>query len=272
MKPQVFVYSAAVLYGISTLHYLLYLIFQKEKLAVVGLYSARFGFLTNLAALILLVLNGGGASLFTPKGAFLLLGISVVSVFLYYSTKHRLSLSGAFLMPWATVSLLVASFSSGTPKVELPVGTVGMVHIVSAFLGYSAFIFAGVLSVIYLIFERHLKKKKFSVFFHKLPSLSLLETVIYRAITVGFMFITVSMFAGAVWSERLFGTYWSWHPKQVATLISWFVYAGVIHLYLYGNWKGKRLCYLSLAGLSVIMLNFIGVNLLSSKDIHSFKG
>ncbi|WP_456436450.1 cytochrome C assembly family protein [Thermovibrio ammonificans] len=272
MSPEVLIYSTAVLYAISTVHYLLYLIFQKEKLAVVGLYSARVGFLTNLAAVVALVVKAGAISLFTPKGAFLLLGISVVTVFLYFSTKHRLSLSGAFLMPWATVSLIVASLASGTPKVVLPVGTVGMVHIVTAFLGYSAFIFAAVLSVIYLIFERHLKKKKFSVFFHKLPSLNLLESVIYHAITVGFMFITVSMFAGAVWSERLFGTYWSWHPKQVATLISWFVYAGIIHLYLYGNWKGKRLCYLSLAGLSVIMLNFIGVNLLSSKDIHSFKG
>ncbi|MEO2083267.1 MAG: cytochrome c biogenesis protein CcsA, partial [Desulfurobacteriaceae bacterium] len=128
-----------------------------------------------------------------------------------------------------------------------------------------------VLSIIYLIFDKHLKKKKFSIFFHKLPSLSLVESVIYHSITVGFFFITVSMFAGAVWSQKLFGTYWSWHPKQIMTLITWFVYAGIIHLYLYGNWKGKRLCQLSIAGLILIVINFVGINLLS-RDIHSFKG
>ena len=272
MEPKVFIYTSAVLYAVSTLHYLLYLIFRKDKLAVVGLYSARFGFLTNLIGALLLLFKGGAQTLFTPKGAFLIFALTLVSVFLYFSTKHRLSLSGAFLMPWATLFSVLASVSSGVPKVELPVGIVGVIHIVSAFLGYSAFMFSALLSVIYLIFERHLKKKKFSVFFFKLPSLTKLESVIYHSITVGFVFITFSMFVGAVWSEELFGTYWSWHPKQVATLISWFTYAGIIHLYLYGNWKGKRICYLSILGFSIILLNFLGVNLLSKKDVHSFKG
>ncbi|RKQ63537.1 ABC-type uncharacterized transport system permease subunit [Thermovibrio guaymasensis] len=272
MEPKAFIYTSAVLYGVSAFHYLLYLLFRKEKLAVVGLYSARFGFLTNLFGLLLEVFNGGTVTLFTPKGAFLIFSLTLVSVFLYFSTKHKLSLSGAFLMPWATLFSILSCVSSGAPKTELPVGIVGVVHIVSAFFGYSAFMFSAILSVIYLIFERHLKRKKFSIFFFKLPSLTKLESIIYTSITVGFVFITISMFVGAVWSEELFGTYWSWHPKQVATLISWFTYAGIIHLYLYGNWKGKRICYLSILGFSIILLNFLGVNLLSKKDVHSFKG
>jgi ABC-type transport system involved in cytochrome c biogenesis permease subunit len=272
MNQEVFSYTTSVLYGVSALHYLLYLLFKKEKLAAVGLYSARFGFLTNLVALALLVVGSGTSSLFTPKGAFTVFSLSLVSVFLYFSTRHRLSLSGAFLMPWATLFSVLASVTSGAPKAAMPVGAVGLVHIISAFLGYSAFMFSALISVIYLIFERHLKRKKFSIFFFKLPSLSLLETVVYHSIAVGFFFITLSMFVGAIWSEELFGTYWSWHPKQVATLISWFTYAGIIHLYLYGNWKGKRICYLSILGFSIILLNFFGVNLLSKKDVHSFKG
>ncbi len=271
MRPETFVYTTAVLYAVSSIHYLLFLVLKKEKLATVGLYAARFGFLVNLLAVVGVVFQSGAVALFTPRGAFLLLGISIVAVFLYFSTKHRLSLSGSFLMPWGAVSLIVASLASGIPKNIFPVGIIGIVHIVSAFLGYSAFIFSAVIAVIYLIFDSHLRKKKFSVFFHKLPSLSLLESVVYHSLTVGFMFITISMFAGAIWSEKLFGSYWAWHPKQVATLISWFVYAGIIHLYLYGEWKGKKLCYMSVFGVFVIMLNFLGINLVS-RDIHSFKG
>ncbi len=272
MEPKVFIYTSAVLYGVSTLHYLLYLNFKKDKLATVGLYSARFGFLTNLLGLVLLLLRGGAQVLFTPKGALLVFALTLVTVFLYFSTRHRLSLAGAFIMPWATLFTLLSSFLSGVPRIDLPVGTIGLIHIVSAFLGYSAFMFSALLSVIYLIFERHLKKKRFSIFFFKLPSLTKLESIIYHSITVGFVFITFSMFVGAVWSQKLFGTYWSWHPKQVATLISWFTYAGIIHLYLYGNWRGKRICYLSILGFSIILLNFLGVNLLSKRDVHSFKG
>ncbi len=272
MNIDSFVYTTAILYILSALHYLLFLILRKDKLATVGLYGARIGFLINLIAIIIFIGTGGGSSLFTERGAFLLLGISVVSVFLYFSTKHKLSISGAFLMPWAAVSLTVASVSSGIPKNIFPVGTTGVIHIISAFLGYSAFIFSAIISLLYLIFDRHLKKKKFSVFYHKLPSLSLLESIIYHSLTVGFMFITLSMFTGAIWSERVFGSYWSWHPKQVATLITWFIYAGIIHLYTYSNWRGKRLCYMSILGFLLIMLNFVGINFFSSKDVHSFKG
>ena len=271
MKVESFIYTTAFLYTVSTLHYLLFLALRKDKLATVGLYAARIGFLINLASIVLTVVGGGTAVLFTPRGAFLTLGISVVTVFLFFSTKHKLFLSGAFLMPWATVLLVASAFSSGVPKDVFPVGLTGVVHILSAFLGYSAFIFAAILSVIYLIFERHLKRKKFSVFFHKLPSLSLLESVIYHSIAVGFTFITVAMFAGAVWSEKVFGSFWSWHPKQVATLIAWFIYDGIIHLYLYGSWRGKRLCYMSIVGFLVILVDFVGINFLA-KDIHSFKG
>ncbi|WP_457678994.1 cytochrome C assembly family protein [Thermovibrio sp.] len=272
MEPKVFIYTCAVLYAISTLHYLLYLIFKKEKLAVVGLYSARFGFLTNLFGVVLLVLREGSDSLFTPKGAFSIFALTLVSVFLYFSTKHKLSLSGAFLMPWATLFSVLSSLTSGVVKSQIPVGAVGMLHIITAFLGYSSFMFSALTAVIYLISERHLKEKNFSIFFFKLPSLTKLEKIVYSSITVGFVFITISMFVGAVWSSKLFGTYWSWHPKQVATLISWFTYAGIIHLYLYGNWRGKRICYLSILGFSIILLNFFGVNFLSKRDVHSFKG
>ncbi|MEO2067931.1 MAG: cytochrome c biogenesis protein CcsA, partial [Desulfurobacteriaceae bacterium] len=109
-------------------------------------------------------------------------------------------------------------------------------------------------------------------FYHKTPSLTLLESVIYHSLTVGFTFITISMFAGALWSSKVFGTYWSWNPKEIATLITWFVYAGIIHLYIYKSFKGKRLCYMSILGFVIIMLNFVGINFFSSKDVHSFKG
>ncbi|MEO2068121.1 MAG: cytochrome C biogenesis protein, partial [Desulfurobacteriaceae bacterium] len=191
MSENSFTFATAILYILSTLHYLLFLILGKDKLATVGLYAARIGFLTNLIAIIFL-LKSESHSLFTEKGAFSLFGIGIVSIFLYFVSKHKLPLSGAFLMPWAGISLVIASISSGIPKDTFPVGIVGITHIISAFLGYSAFIFSAVISLIYIIFERNLKKKKFSLFYHKTPSLTLLESIVYHSLTVGFTFITIS--------------------------------------------------------------------------------
>ncbi|WP_457567548.1 cytochrome C assembly family protein [Desulfurobacterium sp.] len=261
--------TTLILYLLSTFHYLLFLTARKDKVAIVGLYASRIGFLTNGLFIALLILEKGSSVLFTPKGAFALLAISVISIFLYFSTKYRLHISGVFLTPWATLFMGISLFSKGIPRSVFPLGTVGTIHIVSAFLGYAAFLFSTIVAILYIILERQLKKKKFSIFYHKVPSLKLLENIIYKTITVGFTFITLSMFTGAIWSQKLFGTYWSWHPKQVATLITWFIYAAILHLYISGKWHGKKLCYLSIAGTILIMIDFIGINLLF-KGIHSF--
>jgi len=49
MKVESFIYTTDFLYTVSTLHYLLFLVLRKDKLATVGLYAARIGFLINLA-------------------------------------------------------------------------------------------------------------------------------------------------------------------------------------------------------------------------------
>ncbi|SNR62025.1 cytochrome C assembly family protein [Desulfurobacterium atlanticum] len=269
MTVNSFGFTTLILYLLSTLHYLLFLITKKDKIATVGLYASRIGFLTNLLFLTALIYTKGTAVLFTPKGVFALLSISTISVFLYFSTKYKLHISGAFLTPWAALFAGIATFSKGIPKDMFPIGIIGTIHIFSALTGYAAFMFSTIVSILYIILERQLKKKKFSVFYHKIPSLKLLENIIYSSISFGFMFITISMFTGAIWSAKLFGTYWSWDPKQVLTLITWFIYAAILHLYVTGKWNGKKLCYLSIGGTALVMINFIGVNI-AFKGVHSF--
>ncbi len=261
--------TTLVLYLLATLHYLLFLVTKKDKIAIVGLYASRIGFLTNLLFIGTLIAKKGSVVLFTPKGVFSLLSISTISVFLYFSTKYKLHISGIFLTPWAALFSGIAVFSKGIPKDMFPVGVIGTTHIFSALTGYAAFMFSTIVSLLYLILDKQLKKKKFSIFYHKIPSLKLLENIIYNSITFGFTFITVSMFTGAIWSAKLFGTYWSWDPKQVLTLITWFIYAAILHLYISGKWNGKKLCYLSVVGTVLVMINFVGVNLIF-KGVHSF--
>ncbi len=261
--------TAFALYTLSAVHYLLLLVKGKDSVGKVGLYSARIGFVVNLIFLLLILVDQSTSVLFTKKGAFSLFSISTVSVFLYFSTKHKIPVIGPFMMPWASLFMGIAAFSSGIPKMAFPVGVSGTVHILSAFIAYASFIFSAFASIVYLVLDFQLKRKTISIFYHKVPSLPLMESIVYKSLAIGFTFITLSMFAGAVWSQKLFGTYWSWHPKQVATLISWFIYASILHLYVSGKWKGKRICYLSLIGVVLLTVDFLGVNLIS-KDVHSF--
>ncbi len=261
--------ATSILYGLSAFHYLLFLIVKKDKIAVVGLYSARIGFLANLLALTILIIRNGTEIFFTPRASFLLFSLSMVSVFLYFASKHKLSVSGAFLMPWAFGSSFLSLLTRGVPQLNFSVGFIGSTHIITASLGYACFAFSALVSLIYLVFSRQLKRGRFSVFYLKVPSLALLESVSYKSMVIGFAFITVAILAGSLWSKELFNAYWLWHPKQISTLLSWFIYAVIVHLYLHKGYRGKRFCYLSIGAFILILIGFLGVNLFSKGDVHS---
>ena len=104
-----------------------------------------------------------------------------------------------------------------------------VIHTVVAFLGYASFAVAFGAAIIYLMQERFLKRRKIGGLFQRLPSLDTLDEINYRCLTFGFPLLTVAIISGAIWAETAWGTYWSWDPKETWSLITWFVYAALLH-------------------------------------------
>jgi len=103
----------------------------------------------------------------------------------------------------------------------------------------------------------------------QLPSLMVLEEVMYRAISVGFAFFTVATILGALWAAEAWGSYWSWDPKETWALIVWLNYAAWLHLRLIGGIRGAMLAWWALVGLLVTTFAFLGVNIFLS-GLHSY--
>ena len=96
-----------------------------------------------------------------------------------------------------------------------------------------------------------------------------LDSLSYRTITVGFLMLTVGIVSGAVWANEAWGSYWSWDPKETWALICWLVYAAYLHTRLSRGWQGRRPALVSVVGLVVIAVCYIGVNLLGI-GLHSY--
>jgi ABC-type transport system involved in cytochrome c biogenesis permease subunit len=80
---------------------------------------------------------------------------------------------------------------------------------------------------------------------------------LYPAMT----FLGIGIFVGAIWANVSWGTYWGWDPKEVWALITFMVYAAVLHqdsLPLFKNPLWYHL-YIAIAFFTVIMTYF-GVN------------
>jgi cytochrome c-type biogenesis protein CcsB len=103
----------------------------------------------------------------------------------------------------------------------------------------------------------------------RLPSLEVLDDVMYKAIAVGFAFFTIATVLGALWAAEAWGGYWSWDPKETWALIVWLNYAAWLHMRLMKGLRGTVAAWWALGGLAVTTFAFIGVNMFLS-GLHSY--
>ncbi len=102
-----------------------------------------------------------------------------------------------------------------------------------------------------------------------MPAVEQLDSLSYRTITVGFLLLSVGLVSGAVWANEAWGSWWSWDPKETWALICWLVYAAYLHTRLLRGWQGRKPALVAAAGLVVIVVCYIGVNLLGI-GLHSY--
>ena len=103
----------------------------------------------------------------------------------------------------------------------------------------------------------------------RLPSLQVLDDVMYKAIAVGFAFFTIATVLGALWAAEAWGGYWSWDPKETWALIVWLNYAAWLHMRLMKGLRGTVAAWWALVGLGITTFAFLGVNMFLS-GLHSY--
>src|SRR3546814_14666970 len=75
---------------------------------------------------------------------------------------------------------------------------------------------------------------------NKLPSLEVLDDIMYRAIAVGFAFFTVATILGALWAADAWGNSWQWDPKETWALLVWLNYADWLQLRVMNGVRGSQ--------------------------------
>jgi cytochrome c-type biogenesis protein CcsB len=88
-------------------------------------------------------------------------------------------------------------------------------------------------------------------------------------ILFGFLWLSIGIITGSVWANSAWGTYWSWDPKETWSLITWLVYASVLHARTMQGWRGKRVAWMSMLGFGCVIFTYFGVNFLL-KGLHSY--
>ncbi len=266
-------YITLGLYFIATFTYLAYLLRPRPILGRAAHWLISSGFLIHCLFTVMRYLEAGHTPITNLHESLSFFSLAIVGVFIAFERKYQVFILGSFVTPLALLLMIGSSIYPGAIP-ELPPALKSnwlLIHSSLAFVSYATFAVAFGAAVMYLIQEHFLKRKRLGPLYQKLPSLDVLDEINYRCLTFGFPLLTIAIVTGAIWAETAWGTYWSWDPKETWSLITWFIYAALLHGRLTTGWRGKRAAILAIIGFSILLFTFLGVNLLPSESLHSYK-
>jgi cytochrome c-type biogenesis protein CcsB len=241
-----------------------------KGLARVGVWALWIGFIVHTVATVYRLARTGTPAMTFDQGlsffAWLLTG-----VYLAVRRVDRLTAIGAVVSPLAFVLTLgaVLFFSDGVQPVPADLRSPWLpVHVTLAFLGNAVLALAFAVSVVYLIQDRSLKEHRSGWMIRRLPSLEQLDKLNFRCLAWGFPLLTLGIVTGGVWAAHASGRFWSWEPREVMSLLTWAIYAGLLQFRMTAGLRGRRAATLTIVGFGLVVVSFVSINLLELPGRH----
>ena len=266
-----FVYFAAFLL------YLLYMVMRKSLMGRLATYASLLGLIAQTVAIIMRWIESyrlgfGHAPLSNLYESLIFFAWTIMLLYLIVEWRTRNKILGAFVTPLAFLAMAYASFSPDInshiqPLIPALKSNWLIAHVITCFFGYAAFALSFALSVMFLIKSLDKQGAK-GVFIKLIPPQDILDDLNYQMIVIGFLMLTLGIITGSVWAHSAWGTYWSWDPKETWSLITWLIYASVIHSRMVRGWRGKKIAILSIVGFCCVLFTYFGVNYLAG--LHSY--
>ena len=172
---------------------------------------------------------------------------------LYFEQRYGLRSLAILVLP---VCLAMLSYAATVPSRIDPLvpalqnNLLLSIHVAVAIAAYGAFALSFAAAVLFLFNRRDR--------FTWLPNRAVLDEVGYKAVMFAFPMMALVVILGALWAKVAWGQYWSWDPKETASLVTWLIYGGYLHARVVRGWKGERSAYLLVIGFAAVMFTYFG--------------
>ena len=264
------------IYGLAACFYIASWIFRKLLPARLATWTALLAVIGNMIGIVMRWVESyrlgiGHAPLSNLYESLVFFAFTIAVVYLVIEKKYKNHIIGAFTTPIAFLAMAYASLSPNISSQIQPLlpalkSNWLIAHVIACFIGYAAFTIAFGISWMYLFKQRDTEGKS-SLLAH-FPFPKFLDELNHQMVMFGFLFLTTGIITGAVWANSAWGRYWGWDPKETWSLITWFIYATLLHARMIRGWHGKRIAYLSIIGFAAVLFTYFGVNYLPG--LHSY--
>jgi len=252
------------LYLLSSLLLFVWAATGTRAIATAGIAAAATGFIFLTAGIVVRTVIAGYLPTTGMFEYLLTLSWAAVLFFLIFYAATRQPFLGVIVMPVAFLAIVVASLFPKDIEGQLIPALQSWwltVHVSLAALGEGAFA-VGFAAAAFRLFRSD-RPAKF------IPSRERLAALEYRPIALGFPLFTIgSLVAGAIWAQKAWSVWWSWDPKETASLVVFLVAAAYLHARRLRGWQGTRSAALAILVFVTAVLTLFS-NLLFG-GLHSY--
>jgi len=247
---------ALTAYIAATALFLAYLVGRRDSVWRSASLVTQAGWVCHTVALVVRGVELGRPPLQTLPEAISLMIWAAVLLEIWAERQYQVKVLGAFVLP--VVLMLGLGLPTGLRMLVFGprISSVWIwIHIGLALLGLSALVlnFAG--AVMYVLQERQLKARRPGAVYYRLPPLETIDRLTYRALTLGFPFLTAGLLLGALWAGTVAGRGLMLDPLTLLSVLMWLVYAVTLSGRIVGAWHGRRAAYFAILGFCAMLLS-----------------
>ena len=183
-----------------------------------------------------------------------------LAVLIYWVESLFLDLEGmqAPILALAAVCTPLPALFPGLPSPPYTQATEFRVHLALAMSAYGMFTIAALHALLMTLMERRLHGGALAGPLAALPPLLVMERLLFRVILAGFVFLTLTLVTGIVFSETLFGQVMRFNHKTVFAVASWLIFGALLAGRHFYGWRGRVALRWTLAGFIALLLAYVG--------------
>jgi cytochrome c-type biogenesis protein CcsB len=277
MTSSLLLSATTFIYGLAGFVYIFAWVFRKTSFGRIATWVALIGLAANTAGIAMRWVESyqmgfGHAPLSNLYESLVFFAWTIIVIYLYTEWRYDNRVIGAFSAPLAFLAMAYASLSPNIsdriqPLIPALKSNWLIAHVITCFIGYGAFAVASGVSAMHLL--KSGRDEGEGGLIGRFPATSVLDELTHQLVMFGFLFLSAGIITGAVWANSAWGRYWGWDPKETWSLITWFIYATLLHARMMRGWRGRRIAYLNLIGFAAVLFTYFGVNLLPG--LHSYQ-
>lgn len=267
IEPILF-YTTLVLYLLAMCTYFIFFALKQEKLSKLSKFIFTVAFISHTLALVTRGIGAGRLPMTNQYEFASSFAWGIALCYLIFLYKFNFDALGSFVTPIIIIIIGYAALQNKEVKSLMPALQSNWlaIHVSTAIIAYGAFGVACAVSLMFVLKDKYEQNE----FWKKhVPTKEKMDMISYRAVSLGFMFLTFCIITGAIWAEQAWGAYWSWDPKETWALITWIIYAIYLHLRINKGWRGKQAAMFAIIGFACVIFTYIGVNTLLP-GVHSY--